>query len=507
LRLSRADPWQCGVEPGTPIHWGSDHAAGLVALWPMWEGGGQSFQDVANGLNAVVPAGHPNSVKLAAGELWAAPYVPNALGQAGATDYPTFPQSGLLNLPTFTVSYRARLDAGGGYKGVLSCRNSGQAGFQCTTASTSSSTYQPFLVAANSAGTEVCLKKISATIALPMARFSVFVWTWDGVNARCWIDGVEQTVIAGGDSGFGATGNRFFSAFNAAVGSFYDFRIYNYPRPELGPELYDPATRWKVFESPRLRVFLLGAPTFTVAGGGGLVLSSASTPSAGFQGSSGGGPMAGGLAAQPDIDFFRSSSGGVVLGGHTTDPPQPIIEFTATSSAGPVVGGTFAPSVSFTATSSAGPVVGGAAQGSLFFSVVAGGGGVVLGGHTTDPPQPIIEFTAAPSGGPVVGGATLAGPLEFTAAPSGGVLLGGTTNPGADWTLDSGATGGGPVLGSTTTLTLLVTVPDPTHTHIIRLGPDPNFGKTRHDGPNPRLARATRLGPDPHFGKIKRQGI
>jgi hypothetical protein len=234
----------------------------------------------------------------------------------------------------------------------------------------------------------------------------VGVASWNGsvYNGYLYLNGVQ--VSDGPDSATSSTLTNYGQpptiARNAAsgAGGYFHGTIYQTSFRSLALSasqvlsLYQQP--WQVFAPGPLRswVFFQGAPTYAVAGKGGVVCGGSAAPSAGY-------------APVP--------AGGPVVGGTTSESSA----YTPTPSGGAVLGGTAPASASFAPDPSGGPVLGGTAPGSL------GGASAGLGfwpqagkpgrGRSIDPTNPLAR------------GLVFFAPLWDGAGPSTYDLVSGTT--------------------------------------------------------------------------------
>ena len=283
MRIAAGDYWKQGPpEPGTPINWDSDHADGLTIFWPCWEGKGWCLEELVHGRHAVQKVASSDSDANqpywtpTTDRVWG--NVPTiSSGATGGNDVFDTALHPVFDLPKFTLScWCNKQSATGAYSGPMQNRidTSGQNGFQFVSEN-SGSPFKPHLVVINTANSETQNKQSTTTFAIPFVTFHHFVWTYDGTTVRLWIDGVEDA-LTNGASGWGGH-NQITVGFavDQFIGQVWDVRIYNRARPELGTELFDPGTRWRVFERSRVRgsgrSFATGSGGKLAGRGGGLV--------------------------------------------------------------------------------------------------------------------------------------------------------------------------------------------------------------------------------------------
>ncbi len=287
MRIGLSHHWRIGPpEPGTPIDWDSDHADGLVAFWPCWDGKGWCLDELVHGM---IAKQKPTTTDLDATQPFWSPStdfvggnVPTiSTGATGGNDAYYVPVHPAMGVTKFTLScWCNRTTTTGTFSGPVSNRMPSQAGFMFVSEN-SGSPFRPHLTVINAAGTETQNKMSTTTFAIPFTTYHHFVWTYDLTTVRLWIDGKEDVLSAGAGGWTGHDAIAIGFAYNQFVGQIWDVRVYNRARPELVPELLDPGERWKIFQSTRARsVFRQG----TATGGGKL---------AGF----GGGLVGGGLTA------------------------------------------------------------------------------------------------------------------------------------------------------------------------------------------------------------------
>jgi len=91
------------------------------------------------------------------------------------------------------------------YSGPLAYRVSGKNGFQFVNGDLDgSSVFQPHLVIWNGSSEASNWDTSSFTLSKPWNTMHHFVWTYDGTTVKLYVDGVNQAVASGTNSGWGS---------------------------------------------------------------------------------------------------------------------------------------------------------------------------------------------------------------------------------------------------------------------------------------------------------------
>jgi len=202
--------------PGARVAFGHPLAYGLVGLWLFNEGYGKYAKNAANpsdGILTNVPVWRPPGVKTAAAD----------------TSYIQVANFAPFNTPRFTLEVLSTFLDGTAYSGPCYNRISGQFGFQANADDSGTSIYKPHLTIINSSGTETNQFKSTTTFTYPITRIVQTVWTWDGTNARFYIDGRDDNATTSAVSGFSQADNflRLGYGYGILGGIYEKLAIYN----------------------------------------------------------------------------------------------------------------------------------------------------------------------------------------------------------------------------------------------------------------------------------------
>ncbi len=275
----------------------SPQADGLVACWPMFGGLGSSHvvdlgphqkHGVAQGLvvDGVSPWGHTPSFPADSDTLYTddyvlvdnpgddALYLPAGNGAMSAWSIPDFGDSDLgQNIMAVIMWQQGHANAASVRSYLFGWRQPGSSG---------PANIRAMMACAGSADTVLDTTGIAASPGQP----AHIIMTWDPDNMHVYVNGGQDSASKSRPSpgilrnsnldfyiGRGTTAAGYRGEYR---GWLHDCRLYDRTiSADEAAAMYDPTTRWDLYETPRTFVFIPAAatlPSITSAGGDGTVL-------------------------------------------------------------------------------------------------------------------------------------------------------------------------------------------------------------------------------------------
>lgn len=186
---------------GVQLKRGHPLAAQLRSAFVMNEGAGRKVWDAARSASGNFPA---SGVSWGANRDGIAP----AFGATAGESIDVTPTALYSISAPFSCevwwNWRSTDPSKSTWGAPFNCRVAGQPGFQITEESGGTTTYRSHLVIVNAAGTETHHFKGATTFSRPFNN--MFLWTWDGTTAKCYVNGVDDSASTSTSSGYATNG-------------------------------------------------------------------------------------------------------------------------------------------------------------------------------------------------------------------------------------------------------------------------------------------------------------
>jgi hypothetical protein len=208
----------------------STQPASALGYWKFDEGQGTVANNSGNGGSALngTLSGMASPATSTSG--WSnAGKVGKSLSFDTTNDYVDIGTSSSLDMTQFTISLWWKAGASGSaWGGPFQNRLASKNGFQVVNDTNSTTVYTPHLVIWNGTS-ETFHFKSTTTYAYPFAAYKHFVWTYDGTNAKLYVDGVSQPVVTSAITGYATTGALIGRGYAFDGGNIDEVKLFNFP--------------------------------------------------------------------------------------------------------------------------------------------------------------------------------------------------------------------------------------------------------------------------------------